>query len=116
MTSVANGIDNRVHLTRIHAPHCTHGGAGPITQSDSQTSDTLPGGLLRSVRTARQRLARTQQQLTTGVSTNAGGSVHTQRRAARTIAVYIHRPAAPLPYEQSVLAGAAACATRARKV
>src|SRR5664279_4769504 len=52
---VAAGIDRRVHLTRIHAPHGTHGGAGPTTQSDSQTSDTLLVGLLRSVRTARQR-------------------------------------------------------------
>jgi hypothetical protein len=39
---VAAEIDSRAHLTRIHAPHCTHGGAGPTTQSDSQTSDTLP--------------------------------------------------------------------------
>lgn len=40
----------------------------------------------------------------------------TQRRAARTITVYIHRPTAPLLYEQPVLAGATACATRARTV
>ena len=39
---VAAGIDNRVHLTRIHATHCTHGAAGPTTQSDSQTGFTLP--------------------------------------------------------------------------
>ena len=55
---VAAGIDNRVHLTRIYAPHCTHGGAGPTTQSDSQTGFTLPLVLHQPMRTVRQQPAR----------------------------------------------------------
>ena len=55
---VVAGIDNRVHLTRIYAPHCTRGGAGPTTQSDSQTGFTLPLVLHRPMRTVRQQPAR----------------------------------------------------------
>ena len=46
------------------------------TQSESQTSCTLPLVLHQPMHTVRQQPARKEQQLATAVHTNAGGSVH----------------------------------------
>ena len=92
----AAGIDSRVHLTRIHAPHCTRGGSGPATQSDSQTGFTLPLVLHRPC----ARFGNNQR-----VSDNHWQRLcpptlvdqrTTQCRSARTIAGYIHCLTEPL--------------------
>src|SRR5208337_4761798 len=80
---VAAGIDSRVHLTRIHAPHCTHGGAGPTTQSDSQTSDTLLLIWHQPMHTVRRRPARKERQLATAVPPTLVAQCTTQCRSAR---------------------------------
>ena len=89
---VAAGIDNRVHLTRIHAPHCTHGGAGPTTQFDSQTGFTLPLVLHQPCPRFGndQRLRNNNwRRMCTPMLVDPRT---TRCRSARTIAGYIHCP------------------------
>ena len=113
---VAAGIDSRVHLMRILVQHCAHGGADrPRSLNLKRVSpchSSCTGPCTRFGNN--QRVSNNNwQRLCTPMLVD---QCTTQRRAARTIAGYIHRPTEPLLYAQPARVAAPACATRARTV
>ena len=100
-----------MHLTRILAQHCAHGGADrPHSLNLKRISPCHSSCTGPCARFGNSQSVNNNWQLCTTMPVDQS----TKPRAARTIAVHIHRPTEPLLYAQPALVGAPACATRAR--